>query len=116
MKIAAAERPNLRILSPVNLAKIYCTVLDIDDKLQITPSSTVCIDLQFRNVPRALGRFNVVDYRLDALTYLKNCGVVEKHDCTPLSHMAGDYINVTVDIPRFQEFKTQITAAYKESG
>lgn len=117
MKTDAPEQPDLRALSPVNLAKIYCTVLDINDKLQIDPTPTVYIDLQFRNITKALGgRFNVVDYRLDALAYLKNRGVVENHDCTPLSHMVGDVVKVTMNIPRFQEFKRQITAVYKENG
>ncbi len=107
------RQDDLASLSPLNLAKIYCTVLDIDEKLQVNPSTKVHIDKAFRAyTPLLLGlNFNASEYRQDALTYLQNKSAIKSFEFMSLRY--GDDIIVSLDIPRFQRFKARVIQIYQ---
>lgn len=105
-------------LNLLNLAKIYSTVLDIDEKFQLDPSPQVEIDVTFRHVLPPLGlTFNPYEYRQDALKYLKRTGIVESfYPALLIPTVFLDYsktIQVCINIPKFQEFKARIEEAYR---
>ena len=105
-------------LNLLNLAKVYSTVLDIEEKFQLDPSPQVEIDVTFRHVLPCLGRtFNPYEYRQDALKYLKRTGVVESFYPATINPLVFlDYsktIEIRINIPKFQEFKAKIEEAYR---
>lgn len=104
---------DLDSLSQANLAKIYGTVMDIEDKLQVNPDSTVEIDWYFRNRPKVIEDLDRLECRMDALTFLQNWGAISSHNCNRLTPMTGESISVSVNIQEFQKFKQKISEVYK---
>lgn len=111
------KQDNLEALSLLTLAKIHNTVLDIDDKLQIDPGPEVQITPTFRDhLHSILGQFNHLEFREDALKYLKRVGVISSYYPVRLDpalfadHRSG--VRVTVDVQRFREFKPRIAKEY----
>ena len=118
-------------LSLTNLAKLYHTAEDIDERLQIDPSPAVKIPLDFsahaKYVP-AGPRENAIAAREDALKLLQNRKAVSGWEfilrdplMTSVEDLLGTFtesIRVDVDIAKFREIKPQIIEAFlaKESG
>lgn len=107
-----SKQDDLGSLSLLNLAKIYCTVLDIDEKLQVNPSPTVKIDLSFRNRSFGLGEnFNSYEYRNDALNYLRNKGVINGFKIHSSEY--GSSVDVAVNLSRFREFRPKVAKLHQ---
>ncbi len=105
------RQDDLASLSPLNLAKIYCTVLDIDEKLQVNPTALMTrISTDFRShSPFLAYSFSSYEYRTDALTYLKNKDVIRNFG----PDIYGINFDVTVSVSRFQEFKDRVIRVHQ---
>jgi hypothetical protein len=105
------HRDDLESLDPLNLAKVYCTVMDIHEKLQITGLGALKLGVQFAQSSPLLGQnFSPVTYREEALTYLKNKGILQGFIAK--SAMDVGYMVVNVNIPKFQAFKPRIVSIH----
>ncbi len=111
---------SLDSLSLLNLEKVYALILDIDDKLQVSPSNSISISIRSVNAPKFLllqSRIVVSisdrqeEFRRDALDYLKNIEIIKNY-----------YFNVgestiaivKIDIGKFNELKKGIVLNYDE--
>lgn len=122
---------DLPSLSLTNLAKLYYTAEDIDERLQIDPLPTIKIPLAFSSYAKLVPkepREAVVTAREDALKLLQYKKAVRGWEfilrdplMTSIEDMMGTFtesIRVDVDIAKFREIKPQITEAFlmRESG
>lgn len=116
---------DLPSLSLTNLAKLYYTAEDIDERLQIDPLPTIKIPLAFsahaKLVPKD-PKEAVVTAREDALKLLQYKKAVRGWKfilrdplMVSLEDMMGTFtesVQVDVDIAKFREIKPQITEAF----
>ena len=108
-------RDDLDQITPLTLAKVCLTILDISEKLEASGQPTMNIYARFQYTsPFFPQSFIPSDYRKDALDYMKNKGIVTSYKITYFAANGGDasVIAVTVDIPKFQEFKARACAVY----
>lgn len=106
---------DLERITPITLAKVCCTVLDISEKLEASGQPLLQINARFQHAsPFFPQSFVPTQYRQDAFDYMKNKGVVMWFEITYLAGNGVDasYIKLTIDIPKFQEFKARVCAVY----
>lgn len=104
---------DLQNLSSLNLGKIYCTVLDIDEKFQVDPHPTVSFSQAFSSYSDLIGyNYPSYPYRVDALKFLKTKGIISGYNM-PTGTYARDF-RVVLDVPKFLDFKPQIIEAHME--
>ena len=109
---------HIQLTSP-NLEKIYNTVLDIDDKLQLAPTSNgVHINARFESHLTGLPIGDALSFRQEALNYLKDTGAISKYYpelLNPITLYGGLFpaVEVHVNRDRFDVCKRKIIRAFK---
>lgn len=106
---------DLEKIRPITLAKVLCTVLDIDEKLEASGQPSLRINARFQHTsPFFTIPFIATQYRQDALDYMKNKGIVKWFEIKYIvtKEVDASYINLTIDIPKFLEFKPRVYAVY----
>jgi hypothetical protein len=112
-------------LSDINFEKVYSTILDIADILQIRPTSPLRLPYTFSHCIKSTLNLNARQNRIDSLDYLMNRGVLTypspnnaRGDVNgyvlPLSRAntdGGYYIHLDVDT--FFDFKKHMDSVYK---
>ena len=121
-----------------NFNKILCLVLDIQEKLQLSPSSKIellshdintssIFDLEYKEV------LSNSEYREKALQYLKHSGVISEYkivedilsngfhrgnteilDFSEYESLMICRYQITVDVSKFKTFKSKILKIFKE--
>ena len=106
-------------LSLLNLEKVYALVLDIDDKIQVSPSPTVTIGVRSINAWRfKLLQSNIIvevtrrtrEFRKDALDYLKSQDIINTYELKNYQ----DEVTLNLNIPKFEKLKTEVIKVYAE--
>ncbi len=108
-------RDDLEQITPLTLAKVCLTVLDIAEKLEASGQPTMNIYARFHYTsPFFPQNFVPSDYRKDALEYMKNRDIVTQYQIHYLAADGADVSSITVgiDIPKFQAFKARVGAVY----
>lgn len=94
-------------LTPLNQDKIWITLLDIDEKLQMVSSNQMTIPLFFNHsTPLIPSNLITGPFRGEALDYLKNKGVVYSYEIRPMG--LSSYVSLHFDIPKFQGIKKAV--------
>jgi hypothetical protein len=94
-------------LTALNQDKIWITLLDIEEKLQMVSSNQMTISLFFNHTtPLIPSNFITGPFRGEALDYLKNKGVVYSYDIRPMG--LSSYVSLNFDIPKFQGLKKAV--------
>lgn len=106
-------------LNPLNQDKVWITVLDIEEKLQMSPSEKISIPLFFEHYTELIPtKYKTGHHRADALKFLKDRGIVKSFEIRPLDDLS--YVIVSLDLAKFQKFKEKLNEIYgrrqKEPG
>lgn len=111
------KNQKLENLDRLHLENIYNTVLDIDEKLQIKPSTQVIIRLNQDNRFPLLdekcdGLMHDAEFREDALIFLKRKGIVTHYEIK-YPEDADKVVLIALNFDKFQQFKKEIAKIHK---
>jgi len=113
-------KSRLENLTYINLVKIYDVVLDINDKLQISKTPEIFIN-QLPNLVKFQILFPVDSvgtrkayegYRWEGVRYLEKEGILANLRHTDDAGFGYGYIEMWVDVPKFEAFLKQIEGEY----
>jgi hypothetical protein len=105
MKLAATPES----LRPANFDKVWITVQEIAERLEMAMSPRLSLPLRFSKYTALIPESDhhvSGPYRLEALRFLTNVGVVLRYQQESASTLV-----VGLDLPRFQKFKEEIASA-----
>ena len=98
-------------LNNLNFEKVYWTVQDIDEELQMHPRPDVKIGVYF--APYTIRVNNAKEYRADALNYLRTQNTIESYSFGFMDK-EGSHIWIRVNIDVFRELRDRIREVYNE--
>jgi len=110
------KNQKLEDLDPLQLENIYNTVLDIEERLRIKPSTQVTIKLnQECRFPlldeKCDGLLHSAEFRKDALTFLARKNVITAFKINDPDD-ADTTVTLTINFDKFQNFKVEIADVY----
>jgi len=114
------KNQKLEDLDLLHIENVYNTVLDIAERLQINPSTTVKIKLnQECRFPlldeKCDGLLHSAEYRRDALTYLAQKDIITDVK-VQYSEYGDNTVDVSLNLDKFQQFKNEIAKVYENKG
>ncbi len=114
------KNQRLEDLDRLHIENVYNTVLDIDERLQINPSTKVRIklnqDCRFQALDEKCdGMVHRAEYRQDALTFLTRRNIITDIE-VKYSEYGDNAVHLSLNLEKFQQFRTEIAKAYKNKG